>query len=105
MDEVKIAKFGSKAEVYNGLAKMTRGKLTKDHLLINAKGKVVSKKAQERGFNLQKQLQGRMTSSASPVSSIVKEIVEDLPKAKDLTVEKVRKPRVKKDSIPQNVES
>lgn len=81
MDEAKVIKFGSKAEVFNGLAKMTRGKLTKDDLLVNLRGKVVSKKAQARGIALQRQLQGR----ASTVS------VEEVPAVKDLTVEAVKK--------------
>ena len=56
--EVKIAKYGSKEQVFKGEAQMTKGKLKKDDLALNAKGKVVSKKAQERGRALIAQLRG-----------------------------------------------
>jgi len=86
MDEAKIAKFGTKAEVFNKSAQMTRGKLTIDDLTLNPRGKVVSKKAQARGYSLQKELQGRISSP----------VVEELPKAKELTASTVKK--VKKAS-------
>lgn len=43
-----LARFGSKAEVFNGTAKSTTGGLTKSDLVLNKRGKVVSKKASER---------------------------------------------------------
>jgi hypothetical protein len=42
--EIKIKKFGTKDEVFNGLATKTRGGLVKDDLELSAKGKVSSKK-------------------------------------------------------------
>ena len=57
-------KFGTRAEVWDGLCTMTRGGLTKDDLQLNAKtGKLVSKKKSEIaksnyaqfGFNKRKQ--------------------------------------------------
>ena len=40
---------GNKNEVWNGEAKRTPGGLTKDDLTLNKRGKVVSKKMQEKG--------------------------------------------------------
>lgn len=40
--------FGSRAQVWHGNAKMTRGRLTKKHLKKNKNGRIVSKKMSER---------------------------------------------------------
>ena len=40
----KIPTFGSRAEVYHNNAKMTTGRLTKDKLMKNKHGRIVSKK-------------------------------------------------------------
>ena len=40
-----VRKYGSRADVYDGLATLTRGRLSKDDLQLNEKtGKLVSKK-------------------------------------------------------------
>ena len=41
-------KYGSRAEVWNGLALMTRGGLMKDMLVISRTGRIVSKKKSEQ---------------------------------------------------------
>ena len=42
-----IKKFGSRADVWDGLCSMTRGGLTKDDLVLSKNGKLVSKKKSE----------------------------------------------------------
>lgn len=51
MDEkkVKVKAKGTKAEVWHGTAKHTPGGLTKDDLVKNKNGKIVSKKKQAAG--------------------------------------------------------
>lgn len=44
-----VKSIGSKEEVYNGQANKTSGGLKKDDLILNAHGKVVSKKRSEHG--------------------------------------------------------
>ena len=39
--------YGTRAEVWSGVADRTRGGLTKDGLMINARGKLVSRKRSE----------------------------------------------------------
>lgn len=51
-----IKKVGTKLEVWNGLATMTPGGLTKDGLMVNVRGKVISKKAHACGNNLMARL-------------------------------------------------
>jgi len=41
-------KYGSRSEVWNGLALMTRGGLMKDMLIISRTGRIVSKKKSEQ---------------------------------------------------------
>lgn len=41
--------YGTKTQVWNGTADCTRGKLFKKHLMINKRGKVVSKKQHAQG--------------------------------------------------------
>jgi hypothetical protein len=48
----KVKKYGSKEEVYNGLATQTRGGLLKNDLCLNIKGGVCSKKQVQIGKNL-----------------------------------------------------
>jgi len=43
-ESVKVKKYGTKDEVYNGVAEKTRGKLTKDDLFYCEKGKKVKSK-------------------------------------------------------------
>ena len=38
----KVHKFGSRRQVYNGTAEMTPGGLTKEKLIKNERGKIVS---------------------------------------------------------------
>jgi len=40
-------KFGTRSEVFDGLAEKTRGGLTKDMLILSRSGKIVSKKKSE----------------------------------------------------------
>ena len=48
-DKQILKTIGSKEEVYNGLAKKTSGGLKQEDLIINNKGKIVSKKRSEHG--------------------------------------------------------
>jgi hypothetical protein len=53
--EVKIKAKGTIAEVWNGLAKHTSGGLVKSDLVLNKKGKPVSKKRQEATLKMIKE--------------------------------------------------
>ena len=44
----KIKTIGSRAEVFHGTAKKTSGGLTKADLIMNKRGRIVSKKLSER---------------------------------------------------------
>lgn len=50
------SKYGSKIQVMDGVKTLTRGKLTQSDLMINKRGKVVSKKQHERGLAVVKNL-------------------------------------------------
>ena len=57
-----MAKFktvGSRAEVFHGNAKRTSGRLTKDDLMKNAAGRIVSRKKHEAGKNALKFLHAK----------------------------------------------
>ena len=45
---VKIATYGSRAEVMHGAAKMTKGRLQKHQLMYNKRGRIVSRKQHKR---------------------------------------------------------
>jgi len=47
-----IKTFGSKRDVFLGLAKKTRGGLFKDDLMMNKQGKIVSKKKHQIGLKM-----------------------------------------------------
>merc|ERR1712173_235478 len=53
---------GSYRKVWNGTSKYTKGGLTKADLMLNAKGKVVSKKQFAQGQKLQKKSGGWMSA-------------------------------------------
>jgi hypothetical protein len=48
---------GSKAQVYHGTADKTAGGLNKDDLMMNKRGRIVSKKQHESGKEAVKRLQ------------------------------------------------
>ncbi len=48
--------FGSKAQVFHGTAKKTRGGLTKKHLMKTKKGRIVSRKQHAAGLKAVKRL-------------------------------------------------
>lgn len=50
---------GSRAEVFHGNAKRTSGRLTKDMLMKNAAGRIVSKRKHEAGRNALKFLHAK----------------------------------------------
>merc|ERR1719411_1271795 len=50
----KKMQTGSYRKVWNGTSKLTKGGLTKDDLMLNARGKVVSKKMFKQGQRLLK---------------------------------------------------
>ena len=52
-----VKKFGTKDEVFQGLAMYTKGKLTKEDLVLNRRGVPVSKKRSELGKQRIQQLQ------------------------------------------------
>jgi hypothetical protein len=59
-----IKTVGTKLEVWRGKAKKTKGGLGKKDLTLSASGKVVSKKQQERGFELAEEYDPRLTQAA-----------------------------------------
>lgn len=79
VEEVKIAKYGTKDDVFYGRAERTKGKLTKDDLMVNAKGKVISKKSHENGKRLLERL--KSANSANNQSGEVKAEQPKKPKA------------------------
>lgn len=44
MARLKIRRYGTRAEVWHGEARMTQGRLRKEDLIMNANGYIVSKK-------------------------------------------------------------
>jgi len=44
MARLRIRRYGTRAEVWHGKARMTQGRLTKDDLVMNEYGYIVSKK-------------------------------------------------------------
>ena len=44
MGRLRIRRYGTRAEVMNGTARMTKGRLTKDDFIYNEHGYIVSKK-------------------------------------------------------------
>ena len=44
MARIKIKRYGTRAEVMHGTARMTQGRLTKEDFTYNEEGKIVSKK-------------------------------------------------------------
>ena len=40
----RVSKYGSRRKVFNGTAEMTRGRLRKDDLVKNNRGRIVSRK-------------------------------------------------------------
>ena len=44
MARLRIKRYGTRAEVYHGNARMTQGRLTKEDLVINKYGYIVSKR-------------------------------------------------------------
>jgi flagellar biosynthesis GTPase FlhF len=65
---------GSKEEVYNGLALKTSGGLTKDQLIENSKGKIVSKAKHDLG----KKAFGHLHKKAEPIKIEAEENQNDL---------------------------
>ena len=57
--DTKVPKYGTRQDVWEGKALMTKGKLTKEDLTLNSRGLACSKKSQERGKALQKQIAER----------------------------------------------
>jgi L-asparaginase II len=55
----KMKTVGSRAEVFHGNAKRTSGRLTKDDLMKNAAGRIVSRKKHEAGKNALKFLHAK----------------------------------------------
>lgn len=47
-ENIKLKNIGSKDEVYHGSANKTSGGLHKEDLIMNVKGKIVSKKKSEQ---------------------------------------------------------
>jgi cobalamin-dependent methionine synthase I len=89
-EEKKIPKYGSKDLVYNGLAIMTTGRLTKEDLMLNSKGKIVSKKSHQNGLRLIETLKSK--KSSEPTAGEVQPEKKEIPKLK-------RVPRKKKAEI------
>lgn len=65
--DAKVPKYGTRQDVWEGKALMTKGKLTKEDLTLNSRGLACSKKSQERGKALQKQIAERGPKADKPV--------------------------------------
>ncbi len=66
VEETKKQKYGTKDDVWKGLALRTRGGLVIDDLALNARGKPCSKKSQERGRQLQAQIREKKITIVDP---------------------------------------
>jgi hypothetical protein len=87
---VKILNYGTREEVFKGLAKKTKGGLTKEDIVFE-NNRYKSKKAIAKGRSLVQQLRGVPVPEAEPVEA----------KPKDLTDSKVvKKPRAPRKPKP-----
>ena len=87
---LKVRKYGSKQDVWDGKATMTKGKLKKPDLIIGSKNKVVSRKrhfiGKERIGNLRRtkkatpQPKGEMKQTSESQQPEVLPILKDKPK-------------------------
>ena len=55
-----MLKYGTREQVFNDEAKQTRGGLTKDGLMINPKGKIVSVKKYNSGIKLYENMKEKL---------------------------------------------
>lgn len=65
-EEKKIPTYGSRAQVYHGTAKKTKGGLTKKDLMKNAANRIVSKKKHALGKKMFKQNKSMMAKPFAP---------------------------------------
>ena len=66
-------KYGSRAQVWNGTAEMTTGKLKKRDLKKNKEGRIVSKKASANGKKAMKNLKNMGYSTKKGVFGVFKD--------------------------------
>lgn len=94
MENVKIAKYGTREQVFNGLAQMTKGKLRKEDISLCEKtGKYKSFKAIQRGKELVQNLKKNKAPVEVPVEvPVVPVEVEQV----EVPVEKPKRGRKKK---------
>lgn len=85
--EIKIAKYGTREEVFLGKAKMTKGKLTRDDIVFE-NNKYKSKRAVEKGKALINQLRNNQVEK--------KEEPEPEPKQEEVKNGKAEKPKLSK---------
>lgn len=105
----KGQRIGSKYQVFEGIAKQTAGGLTKDDLMKNKRGQIISKKRHEQGHkafeNLKKHVLAKHNSSneepkedqagdSEELSTLDenKETKEDLNQANESALEQVEQP-------------
>lgn len=101
MADVKMQKFGTREQVYNGLAQQTKGKLTKGDLILCEKtGKYKSIKAIERGRSLIQNVRKPLAETAEELPP-----VEEAPPTPAPTPEPIEeKPkRQRKKKVPEVV--
>ena len=70
--------YGTREEVFNEEAKKTRSGLTKEGLMMNPKGKIVSKKKYESGLKLYKNMKSKLCGTIDQEKN--KAILEDTKK-------------------------
>ena len=70
--------YGTREEVFNEEAKKTRGGLTKEGLMMNPKGKIVSKKKYESGVKLYANMKNKICGNIDQEKN--KAILEDTKK-------------------------
>jgi len=66
-----MRKYGTRSEVWNGEAQMTRGNLTKDDLLMSSTGRLVSKRKSEAAKkNYEKYGFNKRADSPAPAAAV-----------------------------------
>lgn len=112
---VKLLKTGTKEQVWNGQAVMTRGKLIKDDLTLSSKGKVCSKKSVEKGKELQarmrerymrEQVKAETEPETAPTPEPQQSKIEREPVVvAEVPVKKVRKTRARKIKVVEEIKA
>lgn len=98
MSDVKLQKYGTREQVYQGLAQMTKGKLKKDDLSFCEKtGRYKSIKAMQRGRDLVENMKKPKVVKIVPEIEEVPIVVENRLKSTDFK-QRQRKKKIAPES-------